>query len=131
MLKRKPGERLGVNGPSEVQAHPWLKDFPWQQLMEKKLKAPFVPNVDFALTVQATQDNFDSRSINLEWKDNPEQVKESYLLLGQPSVQSLFNGYYFDYTVHTVAPVALHPKHTGKEQLSGSSQITAATTSIK
>jgi len=47
MLRRKPIERLGMNGHKEVKAHPWLKNFPWQKLMEKQLKAPFVPFVFF------------------------------------------------------------------------------------
>jgi len=29
MIQRKPMNRLGLNGPAEVKAHPWLKDFPW------------------------------------------------------------------------------------------------------
>ena len=45
LLKRKPLERLGVNGHKEVKSHPWLHHFPWQQLHEKKLRAPFVPHV--------------------------------------------------------------------------------------
>ena len=43
--------RLGTNGgPSEVKNHPWLKDFPWQDLTDKKIKAPFNP---------PKEDNFD------------------------------------------------------------------------
>jgi len=28
-LQRKPGNRLGLNGPSEVRNHIWLRDFDW------------------------------------------------------------------------------------------------------
>ncbi len=45
LLKRKPMERLGVNGPAEVKGHPWLRGFDWKSLMEKKMKAPFAPAV--------------------------------------------------------------------------------------
>jgi len=45
LLRRKPMERLGVNGPGEVRNHPWLKNFDWKALYEKKLKAPFIPPV--------------------------------------------------------------------------------------
>ncbi len=38
-------ERLGANGQNEVKGHPWLKNFPWTQLYEHKLVAPFKPNV--------------------------------------------------------------------------------------
>lgn len=45
MLKRKPQERLGANGPSEIKSHPWLSSVDWKALFEKRVKAPFVPNV--------------------------------------------------------------------------------------
>jgi len=47
MLQRKPVNRLGYNGISEIKEHPWLKYYPWKDLFEKKLEAPFVPkNID-------------------------------------------------------------------------------------
>lgn len=43
LIKRKPSERLGYIGISEVKEHPWLKDFQWIDLQRRKLKAPFIP----------------------------------------------------------------------------------------
>jgi len=43
MIQRKPINRLGKNGPLEVKQHPWFKDFPWKDLWDKKLVAPFIP----------------------------------------------------------------------------------------
>ena len=43
LLMRKPANRLGLNGPSEVKNHMWLKDIDWQALSEKQLSAPFIP----------------------------------------------------------------------------------------
>lgn len=45
LLQRKPSNRLGLNGASEVKEHIWIKYFPWKELYEKKLEAPFVPKV--------------------------------------------------------------------------------------
>lgn len=45
MIQRKPNNRLGVNGPEEVKSHPWLKDFPFEKLMNRDLEPPFIPNV--------------------------------------------------------------------------------------
>jgi len=42
--------RLGLNGPAEVKGHPWLKDFAWMELTERKIKSPFIP---------PKEDNFD------------------------------------------------------------------------
>ena len=45
MIQRKPNNRLGVNGPSEVKNHPWLRNFPWKDLSSGNIKAPFMPPV--------------------------------------------------------------------------------------
>ena len=46
MIHRKPGTRLGANGPEEVKGHPWFKNFPWDELLKKELISPFIPNVN-------------------------------------------------------------------------------------
>lgn len=87
-LQRKPINRLGLNGPEEVKAHPWFKDYPFDDLLNGLVAAPFIP---------PNEDNFDAKYANDNWKDdNPEQMKENALLLRRPSVQALFNGYYHD-----------------------------------
>jgi hypothetical protein len=45
LLMRKAQQRLGVNGPAEIKAHPWLSSIDWSVLRSKKLKAPFIPSV--------------------------------------------------------------------------------------
>ena len=51
LLKRKEEKRLGYkNGALELMNHPWLKYYPWTELKNKKLLAPFVPE---------ERDNFD------------------------------------------------------------------------
>jgi hypothetical protein len=35
LIERKPSNRLGINGPAEVKNHPWIKNFPWQKLINK------------------------------------------------------------------------------------------------
>ena len=37
MNERKRSNRLGINGTSEVNAHSWIKNFPWEKLYSKKL----------------------------------------------------------------------------------------------
>jgi hypothetical protein len=51
-LIRKPGQRLGMKGASEVKNHPWLKYYPWKELYEKSLESPFIPKLG---------DNFDKK----------------------------------------------------------------------
>ena len=52
LLMRKPEERLGFRGVQELKEHPWLKYFPWSELLAKSIEAPFVPE---------RKDNFDKR----------------------------------------------------------------------
>jgi serine/threonine protein kinase len=58
LLVRKAVNRLGKE-PMEVRNHPWFKEFPWRELMERNLQAPFLPSGD---------ENFDARVAG-EWKD--------------------------------------------------------------
>lgn len=96
MIQRKPSRRLGYNGPEEVKGHPWISDFPWDDLNNKRIKAKFLP--------KNKEDNFDSKNINEEWRDqDSEKMKENTLLLRRNSVQNLFNGYYFDSTIAAIA----------------------------
>lgn len=41
-----------MRGAAEVKDHPWLKYYPWKELYEKKLEAPFIPKLG---------DNFDKK----------------------------------------------------------------------
>jgi len=44
-LQRKPINRLGLRGASEVKEHSWFNDYPWKDLYEKKIIAGFIPRV--------------------------------------------------------------------------------------
>lgn len=43
LLQRKPANRLGLNGADEVKQHIWVKDFPWEDLLNEKIEAEFIP----------------------------------------------------------------------------------------
>lgn len=67
LLAKQPEKRLGSIADSlEVMNHPWLRDFDWFNLIEKKLKPPFNPspkdgnwvkNFDPSFTTQAPKDS--------------------------------------------------------------------------
>jgi serine/threonine protein kinase len=91
LIQRKPVNRLGLNGPDEVMLHPWLRDFPFDELLVKAIKAPFVPRSD--------RDNFDARLQfdNDPWKDsNSDALAISKMSLRRDSAQAMFAGYFFD-----------------------------------
>ena len=60
LLMRKPEKRLGYRGAYELMRHPWLKYYPWKDLYNKKIQAPFIPR---------KKDNFDKR-----YCDAPEKI---------------------------------------------------------
>ena len=45
LIIRKPNNRLGAKGPSEIKSHSWFKDFKWDELKKTNLKASYIPNV--------------------------------------------------------------------------------------
>lgn len=59
----------------------WLKDFNWQALLDKKMKAPYFPD--------KASENFDTKHANSAdaWKDeNAELLKSNSLLLRRNSI---------------------------------------------
>jgi len=90
LIQRKPINRLGLNGPAEVKAHPWIKAYPWQKLLNKEIDPPFLPS--------QKDDNFDYKQQITNEPTNPDVAKQNALLLRRNSVQSLFNGYHYDAT---------------------------------
>ena len=45
LIRRKVTERMGRSGSDEVKSHPWFNGFDWKALLEKRMAAPFIPNV--------------------------------------------------------------------------------------
>ncbi|CAD8086236.1 unnamed protein product [Paramecium primaurelia] len=89
LILRKPERRLGSNGIEEILHHSWLKGYPWDDLLKKKIKALYVPG--------AVDDNFDFQNqISEETQLNDDQQLENQGLLRRDTVQSLFDGYNFD-----------------------------------
>jgi serine/threonine protein kinase len=47
LLQQKPTKRMGVTkgGADEIKQHPWFARFDWDALLQKRLRAPFVPKI--------------------------------------------------------------------------------------
>ncbi|CAD8131941.1 unnamed protein product [Paramecium octaurelia] len=97
LIQRKPANRLGFNGPQELRQHSWFKNFPWQKLYNKELKAPFIPH--------QTEDNFDARQISIEDEENNELIQQNAIMLRRNSIQALFNGYELDNFTQANEPI--------------------------
>ena len=80
MIIRDPRNRLGANGMQEIRDHPWFKEFKWNDLKDRVLRAPFVPNHG---------DNFDVKDVDRNWKDHYNSTKVD-------NKSNVFEGYYYD-----------------------------------
>lgn len=67
LLNRKPDQRLGANGASEIKAHPFFHSIDWRKLLQRKYEPTFKPHVadardttnfDPEFTSEAPQDSY-------------------------------------------------------------------------
>ena len=71
LLTKDCNTRLGSMADSlEVLSHPWFKDLDWSKLLERKIKAPFVPEV----TGDAWLKNFDEEFTKEKARDSVVKV---------------------------------------------------------
>ena len=85
LLQRKPANRLGLRGPTEVKEHPWFKDYDWSNLYIGNLKAPFIPKKG---------DNFDYQYCNQPEKMDAETEERYRLIKGSQKYKEAFVGFY-------------------------------------
>jgi len=94
-IKRKKYERLGYRGINEVKNHPWLREFNFSDLYNKKLDPPFVPpkedNFDSKIHTHLFKDDYSEKSLADAIGILENQVKDI------DEVQELFKEYYYDY----------------------------------
>lgn len=64
---------MGYNGPSEVKRHPWFKNINWDGIAHKYEKPFFIPAI--------SDHNFDIKSINENWREDPDILKHYSLTL--------------------------------------------------
>lgn len=86
LLMRKPELRLGAKGVKELKEHSWLKYYPWDELMNKTLPAPFMPE---------KRDNFDKRYCeSVEKLTEETKLRYEEILLGDAIRQAFVNFYF-------------------------------------
>lgn len=66
----------------------WLKYFPWKDLYERKLKAPYIPK---------NQDNFDEKYCNIADKIGQQTQMRYDQILIEHSKNNIFKDFYFYY----------------------------------
>ena len=86
-LKRKESNRLGYsNGVQELKEHYWFKDVQWEELYNKKERAPFVPKL---------VGNFDKKYCKEIEKVGDETLERYQNYMENPDFENIFVGYTF------------------------------------
>jgi hypothetical protein len=106
MLQRKPVNRLGYNGIKEIKEHPWLKYYPWKDLYDKKLEAPFAPK---------SLDNFDKKYCEGPDKIGNDTLERYQNYYKNEALADVFMNYSFD-NILTVHP---NKKESGIQRMNG------------
>ena len=91
-LKRKDSRRLGfTGGVNELKNHIWFKDFDWDALFNKTLKAPFIP---------PKGGNFDKKYCEAVENHTEETLERYQQYREKKNFEKLFEGYtYINYEV--------------------------------
>ena len=88
LLIRKAENRLGSKyGVLEMKEHPWLKYYPWKELENKSLPAPFIPE---------NKDNFDKRYCESIDKIGEETKMRYEEILEGESYKNSFKNFYYN-----------------------------------
>ena len=108
LLQRKPVNRLGLRGPTEVKEHLWFKGYDWKNLYLGKLKAPFIPKKG---------DNFDFRYCNGPEKIGLETEERYRLIKGSQKIKECFLAFYYfnRNAINNNIPVDNNDNKTNKE----------------
>ena len=86
LLQRKPANRLGLQGATEVKEHPWFKYYPWKDLYLGKLQAPFVPRGN---------ENFDFKYCNAPDKMGINTEERYQIIVNSTRYIEVFQDFYY------------------------------------
>ena len=91
LIMRKPNLRLGFkNGFFDLFNHPWLKNVNWNLIKEKKIKAPFIPDLNV--------ENYDKEYCEMNEKIGNDTLGRYYEYMNDDSYNDVFKDYfYFNY----------------------------------
>ena len=88
LLQRKENKRLGYKkGIIELKEHPWLKYYPWDELCDKSLPAPFLPE---------NCDNFDKSYCESEEQISEETNLRYEEILLKMHYKTAFKNFYYN-----------------------------------
>ena len=85
LLERKKEKRLGFNGFDEIKNHPWLIDFNWDDLINKRINPVFIPPLG--------DNNYDKKYCNEPEKIGDETQNEYDCIKNKVDYNKYFQNY--------------------------------------
>ena len=86
LIMRKPKERIGYYGIKELKEHKWMRNVNWDDILNRKIKAPFIPkNID----------NFDKNYCEGNDKIGNETMERYRDYINDEMYTKVFNDYYY------------------------------------
>ena len=86
LIQRKPANRLGLRGPTEVKEHQWFQNYDWKNLYLGKLESPFKPKHG---------DNFDFNYCNELEKVGPTTHERYYKIISSKKFKEEFKTFFY------------------------------------
>ena len=88
LIIRKPNLRLGFkNGFVDLFNHPWLKNVNWNLIKEKKIKAPFIPDLNV--------ENYDKEYCEMSEKIGNDTLERYYEYMNNDYFNYIFKDYFY------------------------------------
>ena len=105
LLQRKPMNRLGIRGISELKNHPWYKDYDFNSLKEGKIPSPFIPQ---------TTENIDKSYCDAKEKIGNETKERYREIINGEDFEKVFNDFFY---INTKEAELLKRKYLVKKEV--------------
>ena len=92
-IQKKAAYRIGYNGIEELKEHRWLKEFKWDSVKKRILKAPFIPKKGKNIKIR---ERIDELYLNNELSFNQYKMDD---YKDYCEITKMFEGYYYNYKI--------------------------------
>ena len=97
-MRKEPSARLGAKGAWQVRSHPWFASLSWDDVLSKKIAAPFKPYIHDELDVGNFAEEFTGQDPIDSPAQAPQKYNDLFRVSQSPLVLKLFN-FFFSFSL--------------------------------